>query len=41
MRIQWVFVGLVGLTAAAYAKQPQHNRTGVLLRMDSVPCGTS
>jgi hypothetical protein len=41
MRIQWVLVGLVGLTAAAYAKQPQHNQSGVLLRMDSVPCGTS
>jgi hypothetical protein len=41
MRIQWVLVGLVSLTASAYAKPPQHNRTGVLLRMDSVLCGTS
>jgi hypothetical protein len=41
MRIQWVLVGLVSLTAAAYAKQPQHNQSGILLRMDSVACGTS
>jgi hypothetical protein len=41
MRNQWILVGLVGCAAAAYAKQPQHNQSGVLLRMDSVPCGTS
>jgi len=32
---------ILGLAAAAYAKEPKPYQTGKLLQMDSVPCGTA
>ena len=32
---------ILGLAAAAYAKEPKPYHTGKLLQMDSVPCGTT
>ena len=39
MRTKLILVGFLALTAAAYARQPNHS--GTLLRMNAVPCGTA
>ena len=39
MRYRLAFVVLLGLTTAAYGKEPRHYQSGKLLQMASVPCG--
>jgi hypothetical protein len=41
MRSKWMMCVILGLAAAAYAKEPKPYQTGKLLQMDSVPCGTT
>ena len=41
MRSKLVLCVVLGLAAAAFAKEPRHYQSGKLLQMDSVPCGTS
>jgi hypothetical protein len=41
MHSKLVWCVVLGLAAAAYAKEPKHYQSGKLLQMDSVPCGTS
>ena len=41
MRSNWMMCVILGLAAAAYAKEPKPYQTGKLLQMDSVPCGTA
>lgn len=41
MRSKWMMCVILGLAAAAYAKEPKPYQTGKLLQMDSVPCGTA
>jgi hypothetical protein len=41
MRSKLVLCVVLGLAAAAYAKEPKHYQSGKLLQMDSVPCGTA
>jgi hypothetical protein len=37
----WIVIGLAGLSAAAYAKEPKPYQTGTLLKMDAVHCGVA
>lgn len=39
MRYRLALVVLLGLTTAAYGKEPRHYQSGKLLQMASVPCG--
>ena len=39
MRYRLALVALLGLTTAAYGKEPRHYQSGKLLQMASVPCG--
>jgi hypothetical protein len=39
MRSGIPLIVLLGLAAAAYAKEPRHYQSGKLLQMNSVPCG--
>src|SRR5579859_7823300 len=39
MRTITAFLLLLGLTAAAHAREPHHYQSGKLLQMNSVPCG--
>ena len=39
MRSKISLIFLLGMVAAAYAKEPHHYRSGKLLQMGSVPCG--
>ena len=41
MRSKWMMCVILGLAAAAYAKEPKPYQTGKLLQMDSVLCGTA
>jgi hypothetical protein len=41
MRTGLIVAGLVVLTSVAYAREPKHNQTGTLLRMNAVACGTA
>src|SRR5260370_36227097 len=39
MRSRWMLCLMLGLSSAAYAKEPKPYQTGKLLQMDSVQCG--
>ena len=39
MRYRLALVVLLGLTTAAYGREPRHYQSGKLLQMASVPCG--
>lgn len=39
MRSKWALLCVLGLSAAAYAKDPKPYQTGKLVQMDSVQCG--
>lgn len=39
MRYRFALVVLLGLTTAAYGREPRHYQSGKLLQMSSVPCG--
>lgn len=39
MRYRLALVVLLGLTTAAYGREPRHYQSGKLLQMSSVPCG--
>ena len=41
MRSKWMLCVVLGLTSAAYAKDPKTYQTGKILQMDSVQCGVA
>ena len=41
MRSKWILCVVLGLSSAAFAKDPKPYQTGKLLQMDSVQCGTA